>query len=38
LEDKAVSALKQKTLKNCMDIMRGRINKEETKGKTIIKI
>ena len=31
LEDKAASALKQKTLKSCMDIMRDRINKEETK-------
>lgn len=28
LEDKAVSELKQKTLKNCMDIMRDRIGKE----------
>lgn len=29
LEDKAVSELKQKTLKNCMDIMRNRISKEK---------
>lgn len=28
LEDKAVSELKQKTLKSCMDNMRDRINKE----------